>query len=131
MQTKKITYSLLALLIATSFILPGSVSAKNDKKENRGNGNTSVSASQQVKVRVEKQERGKKKEEKRKQKKEEKREAKSASACFRAFGHFIAPGWLKKNDRPLINENCFFPFGIWKKLSGRVGTTTPPVVDTS
>lgn len=45
-------------------------------------------------------------------------------------GHLIAPGWLKKNDRPLIPECQKIPGGIDDKDRGNnsKGTTTPWLV---
>jgi hypothetical protein len=51
--------------------------------------------------------------------------------CLRAYGHLIAPGWLKKNGPVTLPPNCWMPFGIAKKFSGNNSTTTPPVVDTT
>lgn len=60
----------------------------------------------------------------------EKRQEKS---CLKAFGHFFAKGWHKKNSETSISigENCFLPFGIGKKFGGAASTTPdviPPVV---
>ena len=39
-------------------------------------------------------------------------------------GHLIAPGWLKKNDKPTISECKTFPKGIEKKLNDNDDQTT-------
>jgi len=53
------------------------------------------------------------------------------NSCVKAFGHLIAPGWLKKNgdtiDRDYIAQNCWLPFGIAKKFRGNNASTTPDV----
>lgn len=46
--------------------------------------------------------------------------------CFRAFGHLIAPGWIKHNGSITIYEDCRLPFGIGKKFRGNNASTTPP-----
>jgi hypothetical protein len=52
--------------------------------------------------------------------------------CFRAYGHLIAPGWLKKNKAEVtLDADCKLPFGIHKKLHGNWnhggGTTTDTI----
>ncbi len=49
----------------------------------------------------------------------------------RAFGHFIAPGWLKHHVAPLIPEGCVLPFGIGKILRGDRGHSTSTPTDTT
>ncbi len=55
----------------------------------------------------------------------------SENLCFKAYGHLIAPGWLKKNGntiaRKYIVQNCWLPFGINKKFRGQNASTTPDV----
>lgn len=58
---------------------------------------------------------------------------KGKNKCFKAFGHLIAPGWIKNNgiiDWKDFSENCFLPFGIAKKIGDRgyTGTTTPDTI---
>jgi hypothetical protein len=44
-------------------------------------------------------------------------------ACFKAFGHFIAKGFIKNKGEVEVDwKNCFVPFGIAKKMNR--GTTT-------
>jgi phosphodiesterase/alkaline phosphatase D-like protein len=43
-------------------------------------------------------------------------EAKNPSGCLKAFGHLIAPGWIKKNGTVSVDANCSLPFGISVKL---------------
>jgi hypothetical protein len=43
-------------------------------------------------------------------------EAKNPSGCLRAFGHLVAPGWIKKNGTVSVDANCSLPFGISMKL---------------
>lgn len=40
----------------------------------------------------------------------------AAQNCARAFGHLIAPGWLKKNGTTSIDTRCALPVGIATKL---------------
>lgn len=44
--------------------------------------------------------------------------------CFRAFGHLIAPGWIKHNGAFDLNQECHFPFGIGKKEHDENSTST-------
>ncbi len=53
------------------------------------------------------------------------------TGCLRAFGHLIAPGWIKHNGQLSVGEECSLPFGIGRKFNGGEPTTTPPVVDTT
>lgn len=46
--------------------------------------------------------------------------------CWKAWGHLIAPGWIKLNASTTLSETCFMPFGIGKRFWGN-GTTTPDV----
>lgn len=41
-----------------------------------------------------------------------------------AFGHFIAPGWIKKNGQAVLPNDVRFPAGVWKKFFGNNGTST-------
>lgn len=43
------------------------------------------------------------------------------SCPSKAFGHLIAPGWIKnkhEGEHPKISEDCNLPHGIWKKFHG-------------
>jgi hypothetical protein len=48
-------------------------------------------------------------------------------SCLKAYGHLIAPGWIKKNGTPTVGVNCWLPFGIGKKFFGGFtnGSSTP------
>lgn len=61
--------------------------------------------------------------------KEEKNNKRKSSSCFKAWGHLVAAGWIKKNGALTLPENCVIPFGISKKFSGNNnnGTTTDTV----
>lgn len=54
-----------------------------------------------------------------------------SGGCLKAFGHLIAPGWIKLNGTTTVDSTCKLPFGIAKKLGierpphDRPGTTTP------
>jgi hypothetical protein len=48
--------------------------------------------------------------------------------CFKAYGHLVAPGWIKNNGASDIDvSNCWLPFGINKKFRGNNASTTPDV----
>ncbi|MBX4215901.1 fibronectin type III domain-containing protein, partial [Candidatus Parcubacteria bacterium] len=94
---KTLSVALVALFIASPF----GAYAKEDGKK--------VSAEAKAKVEV------------------EKKENKDDRSCLRAFGHLIAPGWIKQNGDIGLAGHCSFPFGIQKKFSGS-GTTTPDTV---
>lgn len=40
----------------------------------------------------------------------------NAAKCLTAFGHLIAPGWIKHNGTTTADSRCFLPLGIAKKL---------------
>jgi hypothetical protein len=53
----------------------------------------------------------------------------SNNNCITAFGHMIAPGWIKHHGPVDIGSECRLPFGIAKKLrfhnaTSTIGTTT-------
>lgn len=61
------------------------------------------------------------------EKKERKEERKDARYCFRAFGHLIAPGWIKNfGSSSTSTINCWLPFGISKKFGN--STTTLDII---
>lgn len=73
-----------------------------------------------------------KKEQSRDIKKDDDRENKNDRGCWKAFGHFFAPGWIKHNGPLTVSEECHFPFGKKNRPGDNNGTTTPPVrVDTT
>ncbi len=47
--------------------------------------------------------------------------------CLRAFGHLIAPGFIKNKTQVSLKEACWLPFGIKKKLNG-TATSTPDTI---
>ncbi len=49
-------------------------------------------------------------------------------SCARAFGHLIAPGWIKVNGEASMSAHCHLPYGIWKKWKHGNGTTTPDTI---
>lgn len=114
--THLIAYSLIAVLFIA---VPLTSFAKNNGNGN-GNGNG----------------KGKANKEEKKQDKDQKKITKSASAalrqiqdddksCWRAFGHLIAPGWIKHNGPVDVGLECNLPPGIAKKLRGGNASTTP------
>ncbi len=98
---------MLTVLLATS---PLFAYAKNNGK----NGNS------EKKQKIEKME----KVEKEDTEDDEDRENGSDKKCWNAYGHLFAFGWLKKNERPEIDMDCFLPFGIAKKFRGYRNTAT-------
>jgi len=63
-------------------------------------------------------------EEDKKAAKAEVRVEKSEQSCLKAFGHLVAPGWLRVKGETSGEVRCDLPFGINKKFGGK-GTTTP------
>lgn len=61
-----------------------------------------------------------------KDKKEYRQEDRS---CLRAFGHLVAPGWIKLHGEIDVKTECNLPFGISKKF-GDKASTTPKTTDT-
>jgi hypothetical protein len=61
--------------------------------------------------------------------KEHKTEKVEKSSCMRAFGHLIAPGFIKTHGQVTL-ENCWLPFGIAKKLNGHATSTHPVATST-
>lgn len=59
------------------------------------------------------------------------RSAQTASCPTSGYGHFIAPGWQKKNGTSAIPANCVLPYGIAKKVYGSYATTTATTTDTT
>lgn len=52
----------------------------------------------------------------------------TADDCPQAFGHLIAPGWIKHNGTTTVDPDCVLPAGIAKKLTSPPeppATTTP------
>lgn len=49
------------------------------------------------------------------------------TGCWKAFGHLIAPGWIRINGTASISGSCNLPFGIAKKFHGTTtaATSTP------
>jgi len=114
--------SAIGLLTALFVITPAFTYAKNDK--NNGNNNKNKQKTEKVEVKNENDN-------------EENGNRNSVNAkvkdgkCMRAYGHLFAFGWLKKNERPEINWDCFLPFGIAKKfkdLRGENASTTPDTI---
>lgn len=127
-KTHKLATLSLALLIA---LTPAITSAKEKGAELK------VSAHSTFELRPNKEEKKEDKDSKKEVKKAQEVAKKAAQKdkegekkCLKAFGHLIASGW-KKNSTSTENklDNCWLPFGIWKKLqpyaSTTPGTTTP------
>jgi hypothetical protein len=88
------------------------------KNENANKGNTNK-AQKEIKKEAREEKRENKKDD------DDKKTNKSTS-CFKAWGHLVAAGWIKKNGALTLPTNCVIPFGISKKFSGNNnnGTTT-------
>jgi hypothetical protein len=120
---KIITYITAIALMLSLVVAPTLVSAKeNENKEgnNKAQGQ-SVRVQSQTNVQV------KTKDQDDNDKKEEKKE----TGCFRAFGHLIAPGWIKHNAKFTLSDECLLPFGIGKKFHDNNSTTTPTIDTTA
>lgn len=119
---KQITIGTLALLIVAS---PFVSFAKEN--ENKGK-NSSNSKQQKEQVRS----RDNDNDDKDDKKGEKKKNNSKTNSCVRAYGHFFAFGWNKKNalsddDRAYFADHCYLPFGINKKFHGPNASTTPDV----
>src|SRR3989344_4604557 len=67
----------------------------------------------------------------REENKKEQNERKNDQSCLRAFGHLIAPGFIKTHGEVSFLDSCFLPFGISKKFSGVASSTvdtTAPII---
>jgi hypothetical protein len=110
--------------IASTFLLLSVIAMPTFALANNGKGNDKKEEKQEVKVQI----KAEKKDDKKEDKKEEKKENKMDKSCFRAWGHLIAPGWIKWNSQVNTELGCFMPFGIAKKFGGNTGTTTPDTI---
>lgn len=111
---KKLIGFVMVLSLITS---PAFALAKN---ENENNGN---------KNKTQKELKKENREEKRENKKDDDDKKNKSTSCFKAWGHLVAAGWIKKNGALTLPTNCIIPFGISKKFSGNNnhGTTTDTV----
>lgn len=110
------TSFIIASLIGISLVAAPVVSfAKNDN--GKGNGNNGKNAKVEVVKKAEKQEKNS--------------DDNKDRGCLRAFGHLIAPGWIKHNGAFGIGDDCHLPFGIAKKFRGQNATSTVSVPDTT
>lgn len=66
----------------------------------------------------------------RSEKSENKGKGKKEDSCIRAFGHLIAPGFIKLFGETEVKAGCNLPFGIGKKF-GDNGTGTASSTDTT
>jgi hypothetical protein len=58
---------------------------------------------------------------------EDKKDKDDDRSCMKAFGHLIAPGYIKNKGEVSFFSDCFIPFGIMKKLN-RNATSTPDTI---
>ena len=61
----------------------------------------------------------------------EERMNRAEKECLRAFGLLISRGHRTERFEELRDRVCFWPFGIWKKISDGGASTTPPAPDTT
>lgn len=114
-----------AIIASIAFAPALSLAKENEDKktDNRQKKEERVEVKTQVKILKE----NTKTEEKKN--KEEKKEEKVSS--LKAFGHLIAPGWIKLNGEATTTSTSTLPFGIAKKLSNffsRTPDTTAPII---
>ena len=144
-MTHKISRNLtLFLLVFSIGLSPILAFAKSEN--GKGNGKANNQKIEQIsKKKEEKEERKKEKredkreeikkenEERKEEKKEERKSEeksknlvqKTNESCTKAFGHLIAPGYIKnKGEVSYFFSNCFLPFGIAKKFGGSYSSTT-------
>lgn len=124
-----IKYVVIAILAMTIVASPFASFAKDNgkgKKDERGKSNSTA--------RVEKQERkisvesSRNDDDNNDDDREDSGNKRKDDSCFKAYGHLIAPGWLKKNGSVNVDiGNCWLPFGIAKKFRGNNSSTTPDV----
>ena len=121
MNLKKITS--IAMLLSV-IMLPTFAMAKNggndNNNENRNNKNV------QLKDR-EKNDEQDRNENKNESKNESGKEDRKERNCFKAWGHFFAPGLVELNTASSTTEGCFIPFGIGKKFDDERGASTTDV----
>lgn len=117
------------LAIIMSLTLTPALSLAKEKGENRGRDDDKEER------REEKRDSKEEKREEKKEKREERKEIKWANRdnryCFKAFGHLIAPGWIKNfGPNSTSTVNCWLPFGIGKKFGNSTTTLDiiPPVI---
>ncbi|HCR52570.1 TPA: hypothetical protein DIV48_02900, partial [Candidatus Kaiserbacteria bacterium] len=102
--------TLLGYVLAASLALSPAMAFA--KENGRGNARASVSASERADVRAhtdadeqeDADENGRKD------------GRANVATCLTAFGHLIAPGWIKHHGTTTVASHCFLPFGIAKKL---------------
>lgn len=127
----KIIVGVLALVLT---IAPLVGFAKENDNKGKGKEN-SVKTEMKLAIKEEKKEKREDRREDRRENRQEddddKNERKNSS-CFKAFGHLIAPGFIKNNGGASLGVDCVLPFGIGKKFYGTttIGTSTNPIVDT-
>ncbi len=109
----KIVTFVSSIALISSLVLSPALTYAKDNDNGKGKNEPAKVAQAQAKAEV-------------KANKESEKEDKS---CIRAFGHLIAPGWIKNNSQLTIGDECNLPFGIGKKFGGDHPTTTPPVAD--
>lgn len=130
MQKKLSLITSLGLLaIIMSLALTPAISLAKERGDDRGRNDDKEERREEKRER--KEEKKERKEEKREERKEIKWASRDSRYCFKAFGHLIAPGWVK-NFGPSSTStiNCWLPFGIGKKFGNSTTTLDiiPPVI---
>ncbi len=123
--SKTLVFLTSAVFITSLVLAPTLSFAKENDRENEGKGKNSNQ---------EKHDKKEERKENQKDKKEDKEDNKQNKfGCFTSFGHFIAPGWIKHNGEKSFDDDCYLPFGIWKRIHGGNGvfaSTTPVALPT-
>lgn len=137
---KTVTKTVIAPMLIAAFALsPAFAYARQGKGNNDGNkvkANASVrwqtveddddddnkNKKQAEERRLEREERQEERQIERVEQKLGERQERFERECLRAFGLLISRGHRVERFEELRNRVCFWPFGIWKKIS----TTTPP-----
>ena len=124
---KKILTFTTGTLLATSMLFSPMLALAKENEKNTKSQN-------QIKIQTVKAEKNEKEDkgdrDDRKENATTTKNKKNIGTCLKAFGHLIAPGWIKNNSQLSLGENCNLPFGIAKKFRG-TATSTPPTVDTT
>lgn len=127
MKTNKLSRAVATSLLISAFTFsPGLIYAKQDKKEDGWKSGERKETLEHRKSVEDKDtwdnEDEHEKREKAKESTLERKNSKMEKRCLKSFGLLIARSHNKERLQELADRVCFWPFGIWKKIS----TTTPP-----
>lgn len=125
-----IKYVVIAMLAMTIVASPFASFAKDngkEKKDDRGKNNSEERMEKRERKNITNSFRGDDDNDEDDDREDSNNKRKS-NQCFKAYGHLISPGWLKKNGSVNVDiGNCWLPFGIAKKFRGNNSSTTPDV----